>query len=153
MRTVDTMDTGRQSWIRGDEGFAFYPQLIIALLVLAVTSTALVKNIYQAHETTRREYVRLRAVEELQAEMEYWKASIFIMGANHPLPNARRVVNLDTGQRARRNYVLGEFEPAPHVRQIRLNGQDAYEITVAIAWPDGGVMRRETLRTAINQVR
>ncbi|MDP2361230.1 MAG: hypothetical protein Q8O14_10845 [bacterium] len=141
------------SWLRSERGISFYPQLIIAVLMLAVASTALVKNIYQAHENTQVEYRRLRALEELQAEIEYWKAAVFIYGPNHPRPNTRHIVNLDTGKRGRRNYILAEFDPAPQISLIRLNGADAYEITVAIRWPERGVMRRETLRTAINQIR
>lgn len=139
--------------LKGERGIAFYPQLIIAVLMLMVTSTALVRNIWQAHETTQQEYRRLRALEELQAEIEYWKAAVFVYGANHPRANARRLVALDTGKRRNRDYIMAEFEPTPQVTLIHLNGMDAYEITVAITWPEGRVMRRETLRTAINQVR
>jgi|GEM_PF-2435816 len=139
--------------LRGERGIAFYPQLIIALLMLVVTSTALVKNIYQAQETTMREYRRLRVLEELQNEMEFWKAAVFIYGVNAPRPNARHLVPIDTGKRRTRDYVLAEFNPAPEVRLVRQDGTDAYEITVSIMWPEEGVMRRETLKTAINQVR
>jgi hypothetical protein len=145
--------TGRGPRLSGDRGIAFYPQLIIAVLMLMITSTALVKNIYDAREATMAEYRRLRALEELQAEVEYWKAAIFVFGVNHPQPNNRRLVALDTGKRRNRDYVMAEFDPAPVINLIRLNGADAYEITVSITWPEQGAMRRETLRTAINQVR
>ncbi len=139
--------------LRGERGIAFYPQLIIAVLMLAISSTALVKNIYQARDTTMKEYRRLRALEELQNEMEFWKAAVFIYGVNAPRPNDRHLVPIDTGKRRTRDYVMAEFNPAPEVRLVRQDGTDAYEITVSIMWPEGSVMRRETLRTAINQVR
>jgi len=140
-------------WLAGERGVAFYPQLIIAVVMTVVVSTAMVRSIYEAHETTQQEYRRLRALEELQSEIEFWKASVFIFGPNHPRPNARHLVPLDTGKRGVRDYVLAEFDPAPQITLIRLNGMDAYEITVSITWPEGGAVRRETLRTAVNQVR
>lgn len=149
----DERKAGRLAWLRDEAGIAFYPQLIIAVLILMVTSTALVKNIFQAHEVTKQEYRRMRALEELQGEVEFWKAGVYIYGVNHPRPNSRHFVALDTGNRRERDYVLGEFEPAPQVDLIRTNGMDVYQITVSITWPEGSSMRRETLRTAVNQIR
>jgi hypothetical protein len=143
----------RRAWILGETGIAFYPQLLIAVLLLMVTSTALVKNIYQAHELTKQEYRRMRALEELQGEIEFWKASVYVFGINHPRPSARHFVALDTGNRRERDYVLAEFAPAPQIDLIRLAGIDAFQITVSITWPEGTAMRRETLRTAVNQLR
>jgi hypothetical protein len=139
--------------LRNDRGAAFYMQTLIAVLVIAVVSTAMVRNIWQAHEQGLREYRHMRALSELQNEIEYWKAQIFVNGANTPQPNARRKVVLDTGRRGRQQYVLGEFDPAPRIHQLSLPGVRAYEITVSIAWPEGQGMRRESLTTAINQRR
>ena len=142
------------AWWRRESGISFYPQLVVAMLILMVTSTALVKNIYQAHENTKAEYRRMRALEELQAEVEFWKAAVYVFGINHPPSNARHFVPLDMGNgRRERDFVLGEFNPAPEVRMIRQTGIDAFEITVSITWPEGTAMRRETLRTAVNQLR
>jgi len=141
-------------WWKGEQGISFYPQLVVALLILMVTSTALVKNIHQAHENTKAEYRRMRALEELQAEVEFWKAAVYVFGINHPRPNARHFVPLDTGGgRRERDFVLAEFAPAPLIELIRTGGLDAFQITVSITWPEGRAMRRETLRTAVNQLR
>jgi hypothetical protein len=141
-------------WWKGEQGISFYPQLVVALLILIVTSTALVKNIYQAHENTKAEYRRMRALQELQGEVEFWKAAVYVFGINHPPSTGRRFVPLDTGNgRREQDFVLAEFSPAPDIQMIRQTGIDAYMITVSITWPEGTAMRRETLRTAVNQLR
>jgi hypothetical protein len=139
--------------LSNDKGAAFFMQTLVAVLILAVVSTALVRNIWQSHDQALQEYRRLRAISELQNEMEYWKAQIFVNGPNVPAPNSRRKVILDSGRRTKRQYVLGEFDPAPTIRQLAQPGMTAYEITVSISWPEGNAMRRESLMTAINQRR
>lgn len=136
-----------------DRGVAFYPQLILAVLILMVTSAALVRNIYQAHDTSLQEFRRIRVMEELQAELEYWKANVYLYGPSHPRPSARRTIPIETGKRRSNEYIMGEFDPAPQITQIRLNGANAYQIQVTLRWPEGGEMRQESLLTAVNQLR
>jgi len=139
--------------LRGERGIAFMPELIVAVLVTMVTATALVKNIWQAHESELAAYRRARVLEELQTEMEYWKAQAFINGANVPSPNSRHTVPIDTGHRGKRKWILATFDPAPSLRLIHQMGMDCVEITVTASWPEHGKVLRESLRTAINQVR
>jgi hypothetical protein len=139
--------------LRGERGISLMPQLIVAVLVTMVTATALVRNIWEAHDSELRTYRRMRVLQELQAEMEYWKAQVFINGINAPTPNARYSVPIDTGKRSRQRWILGVYDPAPVVRYIPGQAMATYEITVSISWPEGGRMQRESLRTAINQVR
>jgi hypothetical protein len=139
--------------LREDRGAAFFPQLIIAVVMLSVTSTALVRNIWEAHESSQRSYRRMRALEELQNEVEYWKAEVYVRGSQHPFPRANRVVVIEDGKRGRNDVVLAEFDPQPTISQFGTGTSPFYEITVSIAWPEGGVIHRESIKTAINQVR
>lgn len=139
--------------LRGERGVAFLPQLVIAFLMSAIVSTAVVRNIWEAHATEARIYRRQRVMEELQAEMEYWKAQVVLNGIRHPTPNARHTAVIDAGKRGRREWTLATFDPAPTVRQLTLPGDKAYEITVSVSWPENGHVYRETLKTAINQLR
>jgi len=136
-----------------ERGAAFLAELLVSVLIAVAASTALVRGVWAAPETSLREYRRLRALQELQNEMEYWKAQVFINGINTPNPSARHSVPIDISKRSKKNRILAEFEPAPTVRRLQQPGSDAYEITVTISWPEGKTVRRESLRTAINQLR
>ena len=141
------------STLRDEKGAAMLAQLVVSFLITVAAATGLVRAVWEAHESTLREYRRARVLEEVQAELEYWKAQLFIKGPSAPSPSARNTVVLDRGKRRSQEYILGEYEPAPRVTQLVLPGTHAYEITVTLSWPDGGVTRKESLRTAINQMR
>lgn len=140
--------------LRGERGVAFLPELVIAFLMTIVVATAVVRNIWEAHRTEDRIYARGRVLEELQAEMEYWKAQLLLNGPRRPTPNARHTVVLDARRSTdNRKWTWATFDPAPVISQITLPGANAYEITVSVSWPEDGHVYRETLKTAVNQVR
>ncbi len=139
--------------LRDERGAAFVAQLLISSLISVIAATGLVRAVWEAHESSMREYRRLRVLEELQAEMEYWKAQIFVKDVNYPRPTARNTVVIERGKRSLANAIVGTYEPAPSIRLYNQVGLNAYEITVSLSWFEGGVEHQETLRTAINPVR
>jgi hypothetical protein len=135
-----------------DRGVAFLAQVLISILITTVVSTSMIRAIYQAHDQSLKEYRRMRALEELQNELEYWKARVFVRGSGYGIVEHSRQVVLDEGRRSTDDYIMGEFSPAATIEQIPTTGSvQSYEITVSIRWPEGGQMRRETLRTGITR--
>lgn len=139
-----------RDWLE-DRGGTFLPSLVMGFMIVILTSTAVFKGVFQAHQQNLNMYRRLKALQALQNEVEYWKSEVFIRGPRHLNPNARYSVPIEVNKRGRNDVVMATFEPAARVRRVPTDtGIEYYEITVSVNWPEGNEMRRETITTAIN---
>lgn len=157
MKTMEQQreDPRREGALRrfaaADRGASMMVSLVVGFMVVVIASTAIFKGIFQAHDSNMRIYRKVKALEALQNEMEYWKAEVSLRGANHQRPYGRYQVVLESDSRRTNDAVLASFEPAASIRPLGTSGQvDAYEITVSITWPEGDKLWRETMTTAVN---
>ncbi len=138
-------------FLREDRGATMLPSLVVGFMVVVIASTAIFKGIFQAHDSNMRIYRKVKALEALQNEMEYWKAEVSLRGASHQRPYGRYQVVLESDSRRSNDAVLASFEPAAQIRPLGTTGQvQAFEITVSITWPEGDKLWRETMTTAVN---
>lgn len=143
--------TGKRWALLEDRGGAFLPSLVMGFMIVVLTSTAVFKGVFQAHQQNLNMYRRLKALQALQNEVEYWKAEVFVKGPQHQNPNARYSVPIEVNKRGRNDVILATFEPAARIRRIPTStGIEYYEISVSVNWPEGNEVRRETITTAVN---
>ena len=106
------------SKLADDRGGVFLPSLVMGFMIVVITSTAVFKGVFQAHQQNLNMYRRLKALEALQNEVEYWKAEIFVKGPQAQSPNSRISVPIEVNKRGRNDVVLATFEPAARIRRV-----------------------------------
>jgi hypothetical protein len=143
--------TRLRNWL-DDRGGAFLPSLVMGFMIVILTSTAVFKGVFQAHQQNLNMYRRLKALQALQNEVEYWKVGGLHQGTyGTRTPTHAISVPIEVNKRGRNDAVLATFEPAARIRRVPTDtGVEYFEITVSVNWPEGNEVRRETITTAIN---
>ncbi|MBL7033674.1 MAG: hypothetical protein ISR91_05955 [Candidatus Delongbacteria bacterium] len=140
---------------QSERGAVFIWQAIIAVLIITIAGLGLIKSLYQGHEMLNKHSRRMRALEALHNEMEYWKMRGFSTQTQLYIPHLP-AVPLDKQKRSRLDWIMGRFEPqgrfitAPETANLPLK---AWIIELHMTWeePDGS-LQHESLRTAINSL-
>ncbi len=140
---------------QSERGAVFIWQAIVAIMVITIAGLGLIKSLYQGHDMLEKHNRRMRALEALHNEMEYWKLRGFASTTPLYIPNLPSVV-LDKQKRSNTYWIRGHFEPqgsftpAPETAILPLK---AWIIELHMTWEEtDGTLQHESLRTAINSM-
>jgi len=140
---------------QSERGAVFIWQAIVAVMVITIAGLGLIKSLYQGHDMLEKHNRRMRALEALHNEMEYWKMHGFATTTQLSL-RSRPPVILDKQKRHSDHYIeghfvpQGSFTPAPETVTLPLK---AWIIELHLTWEEtDGTQQHESLRTAINSM-